>query len=131
MLTVLPLIYFMVYLIILLFLIVFAFLVKKYTCRGAVQCKWTDLCDGRAQQHYCIFQPMAHHRASIRKTFRRLFRHLYGRGQRPPPDILSIRNYYFTENRRCIQGRPSFSSRVSVTIFFASVFFMNHLSPSP
>ncbi len=33
---------------------------KKDTCRGAVQCKWTDLCDGRTQQHHCIFQPMAY-----------------------------------------------------------------------
>jgi hypothetical protein len=33
-------------------------MVKKDTCRGAVQCKWTDFCDGRTQQHYCIFQPI-------------------------------------------------------------------------
>ncbi len=56
-LTVLHLIYFIMHPSILLFLIVCAFIVKRIHAVG-VQCKGTDLCDGRTQQHYCIFQPM-------------------------------------------------------------------------
>ncbi len=134
MLAVLPLIYCMMYPIILLFLIVFAFMVKKDTCRrGALQCKWTDLCDGRTQQHYCIFQPMGPIGPLSGRLFRRLSGHLYGRGQRPPPGILSIRNSYFTEKRQCIQGRSSCSSNFKGTVSqdFLLRFFHESSSPKP